>query len=85
MAAGLPVLATDICGYSPHIERAGAGVLIPSPFSQKEFNRLLPEMLLSPRRPTWIANGQRFVQANDVFSLHARAADYIEAIAPCRC
>ena len=85
MAAGLPVLATDICGYSPHIEQAGAGVLIPSPFSQEEFNRLLPEMLLSPRRPTWIANGQRFVQANDVFSLHARAADYIEAIAPCRC
>ena len=25
MAAGLPVLATDICGYSPYIERADAG------------------------------------------------------------
>jgi len=85
MAAGLPVLATDICGYSPYIERAGAGVLIPSPFCQETLNRLILEMLSSPKRRTWTANGQQYVQQNDVFSMHAKAADVIEAVAPCRC
>lgn len=84
MAAGLPVLATDVCGYSTHIERADAGRLLASPFCQETLNRWLPEMLSSPDRKTWAANGQRYVLQNDVFSMHAKAADVIEAIAPCR-
>jgi len=85
MAAGLPVLATDICGYSPYIEKAEAGVLIPSPFCQEALNHLLLEMLSSPKRRTWMANGQRYVAQNDVFDMHTKAADIIESVAPCRC
>ena len=84
MAAGLPVLATDVCGYSTYIERADAGRLLASPFCQETLNRWLPEMLSSSDRKSWAANGQRYVLRNDVFSMHEKAADVIEAMAPCR-
>lgn len=84
MAAGLPVLATDVCGYSPYIRKADAGRLIPSPYRQEALNRLLPEMLSSPHRETWAANGQQYVRRHDVFSMHARVADIIEAESSCK-
>ncbi len=34
---GLPVVATDVCGFSPHIERSGAGRVVPSPFDRDAF------------------------------------------------
>ncbi|BBO87790.1 UDP-glucose--(heptosyl) LPS alpha 1,3-glucosyltransferase WaaG [Desulfosarcina ovata subsp. ovata] len=83
MAAGLPVLATDVCGYSSYIQQAGAGRLVPSPFNQNTLNRTLAEMLTSTRRSNWSANGQKYVLEHDVFSMHARAVDFIEATVPC--
>ena len=84
MAAGLPVLATDVCGYSPYIQRAEAGRLIPSPFSQKTLNQLLAEMLAASDRQTWAENGRQYVRHHDVFSLHDKVVDIIEAESPCR-
>ncbi|MCM2264963.1 MAG: glycosyltransferase family 4 protein, partial [Desulfuromonadales bacterium] len=51
IAAGLPVLATSVCGYAGHVEKAGAGLLIPTPFAQKTMNDLLTRMLVSLERP----------------------------------
>ena len=81
MAAGLPVLATDICGYAFHVSDAGAGLLIPSPYKQGVFNRMLREMLVSPERNIWKTNGLGYVSKNDVFSMPEKAADVIESIA----
>jgi UDP-glucose:(heptosyl)LPS alpha-1,3-glucosyltransferase len=83
MAARLPVLATDVCGYSYHVERAGAGELLPSPFQQAELDRLLAEMLTSDRRAAWGENGWRYVNRHDVFSMAERAADIIEGRPAC--
>lgn len=38
---GLPVVATDVCGFSPHIERSGAGRVVPSPFDPGAFDAAL--------------------------------------------
>jgi UDP-glucose:(heptosyl)LPS alpha-1,3-glucosyltransferase len=84
MAAGLPVLATDVCGYASHISAAGAGLLILSPFQQQEFNSLLKEMLLSPDREMWKRNGIEYVKRNDFFSMPEKAAALIEAISVAR-
>ncbi len=81
MAAGLPVLATDVCGYSDHIRRAGAGELVPSPFRQETFNRLLSSMLVSEKRDEWRKKGMQYVAATDVFSLTEKAVDIIERVA----
>jgi len=81
MAAGLPVLATDVCGYSFHIERAGSGEIIPSPFKQKTFNQLLAFMLTSKKKDEWQHNGKEYVARVDVFSRAEKAADIIEQVA----
>lgn len=81
MAAGLPVLATDVCGYSYHIERAGAGELVPSPFKQEILNQLLVSMLTSDRKNQWQHSGKEYIANTDVFSRPEKAADIIEQVA----
>ena len=83
MAAGLPVLATDVCGYSYHVERAGAGELVPSPFEQERLDQLLASMLTSEKKNQWQHNGRDYVANTDVFSLPEKAADIIERVAAC--
>lgn len=69
MASGLPLLVTDTCGYAHHVYDAGAGLVVPSPFVQAEFDRLFREMLHSPEREVWRAHGiaqaQSLMQEND--------------------
>jgi UDP-glucose:(heptosyl)LPS alpha-1,3-glucosyltransferase len=81
MAAGLPVLTTDVCGYGYHVESAKAGELVPSPFRQEILNRLLSEMLTSHKKEKWQKNGMSYVARNDVFSLPEKAVDIIERVA----
>ena len=83
MAARLPVLATDVCGYADHIARADAGRLIASPFSQTRLNEELAAMLTSSHRARWAENGWRYVMENDVFSMPEKAVDIIEEAAAC--
>jgi UDP-glucose:(heptosyl)LPS alpha-1,3-glucosyltransferase len=81
LAAGLPVLASSVCGYANHVEKSGGGLLIPEPFSQATMNDLLAGMLVSPERPTWRRHAQDYAAGADIFSLHERAVDVIESIA----
>ncbi len=77
--AGLPVLATDICGYAHYVEEVGTGKLIPSPFRQERCNAMLQDMLISPEREVWSANGIAFAKVADIFNMHDQAADLITA------
>jgi len=79
MIAGLPVLITDVCGYAHHVVQSKAGILAPSPFDQSEFNVLFHRILTSPERAQWQANGIRYGQTEDLYSLQDVAADIIEA------
>lgn len=83
MAARLPVLASDVCGYASHISRANAGQLVPTPFRQTTLNAMLLEMLISTQKETWGANGWRYVTQNDVFSMPEKVTDIIESIPAC--
>ena len=78
MASHLPVLVTDVCGYSSHIKRADAGEIISSPFQQETLNRLLYSMLTSGKKEFWRQNGKDYIACNDVFSRAEKAADIIE-------
>jgi UDP-glucose:(heptosyl)LPS alpha-1,3-glucosyltransferase len=77
IVAGLPVIATDICGYAPYIEEADAGRLIPSPFRQETFNALLEGMINKLDESDWSANGIAFSAVADIYDMPKRAADYI--------
>ena len=83
MAAGLPVLATDVCGYSFHIERAGAGKLVPSPFRQETLDQMLASVLVTEEKNQWQCNGKEYIANTDVFSGPEKAASIIEKVATC--
>ena len=77
IVAGLPVIATDICGYAPYVEKADAGRLIPSPFQQETFNVMLEDMINKLGESDWSANGIAFAAVADIYNMPQRAADYI--------
>ena len=80
VVAGLPVLATDICGYGHYVEEADVGELVPSPFDQKDLNARLLAMLHSERQQEWRANGRRFAARADIYTLPQEASRIIQAV-----
>ena len=79
IVAGLPVLATDICGFAKYIVEADAGCVLPSPFKQANLNQLLADMLESDSRARWRQNGITFGRNADIYSLPDRAAEVVMA------
>jgi UDP-glucose:(heptosyl)LPS alpha-1,3-glucosyltransferase len=80
LTAGLPVLATDACGYAFHIQRADAGRVLASPFVQKHCDDTVREMLASPRRGAWSTNGVGYAMREDLYSCHDRAVEWMEKL-----
>ena len=84
LTAGLPVLATDACGYAFHIQRADGGCVLSSPFDQKVCDAAVRDMLAAPRRAEWSANGVSYAAREDLYSCHARAVEWIEKLVAAR-
>ncbi len=80
ITAGLPVLATTVCGYAPHIGRSGAGQVLRSPFKQGELNDKLAEMLVSPERDQWIQNGLDYGENDDLYVMPEYTARLLEQV-----
>lgn len=78
IAAGLPVLATDVCGYASHIERAEAGIVLRSPFHQSTLDRQLRFMLTEGNRELWSRNGIRYGADETLYRMPETAVDFIE-------
>jgi len=82
IVAGLPALATDVCGYASYIERADAGLVVPTPFVESTFVNLLARMLRDDEaRIRWRANGIAFGRYEDLYSLPDRAAAIVAGMA----
>ncbi len=81
MAAGLPVLVTENCGYAFHVRDAEAGCLVPTPFEQETLNETLKEALSSQDLRKLGENGVQYTARVDVTGLHDKAVDIIEAVA----
>ncbi len=80
VAAQLPVLVTDICGYSFHIRDAQCGEVLSSPFQQEQMNQVLLHMIQSGSREQWQNNARHYVAEHDIFSMPERASDVIEQV-----
>ena len=61
MTAGLPVLLTDVCGYASHVQAAGAGIVLDSPFDQSQCNQALYSMLITDNL-AWTQGGIDYTQ-----------------------
>jgi UDP-glucose:(heptosyl)LPS alpha-1,3-glucosyltransferase len=78
MVCGLPVLATDNCGYAFHVTRADAGLPCPSPFAQKILNEKLLSMITGECEQ-WRRSAREYCERVDLYSLVDRASDAIIA------
>jgi len=80
LVAGLPVLATAVCGYAHYIDEAEGGLVIPEPFAQAEMDRMLLRMLSDAEaRRRWQVNALGFADHADIYDSAERAADLILA------
>jgi len=80
LVAGLPVVATAACGYAHHIEAAGAGLVLPEPFSQDALDAAMAKMLDSGFRTQCREGGLAYAASVDLYSLHSAGADLIEQL-----
>ncbi len=79
LVAGLPVIATDVCGFAPYVTESGGGVLIESPFAQERLNEALAHLVCDGAfRARCAANGVAFGRMADVYQMAERAVDLIE-------
>jgi UDP-glucose:(heptosyl)LPS alpha-1,3-glucosyltransferase len=81
MAAGLPVLVTENCGYAFHVRDAGAGRLVPMPFRQAALDKTLMEVLSGTDLASFAANGVHYASRINLTGLYDTAVDVIEAVA----
>ena len=80
LVAGLPVVATDVCGFAPYVTESGGGVLIESPFEQERLNEVVARFVGDRALRTRCAqNGIAFGRRADVYQMAERAVDLIES------
>lgn len=86
MVAGLPVLVSASAGFSYHVERAGAGILIADrPYRQSAFNDQLKLLLQSPGlAKEYSQKGLAYTDAVDLYRRPQVAVDIIETVARSR-
>jgi len=78
IVAGLPVLASGVCGFAPHIERARAGRVLPEPFEQKHLAAELAAMLVPAPLAAWSTSGVTYGRAEKLYDGLDEAATVIE-------
>ena len=83
LVAGLPVLATEACGFGEHVVKAGAGYLIAEPFTQQEMNQLLARVLaMDPYQRSCLRDHALDYSARtDLYGRFPKAVAIIEALA----
>ena len=77
IAARLPVLVTDNCGYSVHVRKSGAGHVHKSPFCAERCSRELLDILTTSNDQMRQAANDYYFKA-DLSGMARRAADIIE-------
>lgn len=77
--AGLPVVATDVCGYAHYIDDYEVGAVVTTPFSGEKLEQAITEVL-GKERQYWRRQGARLAREGDIYSRPERAAEYLEAI-----
>lgn len=81
LAAGLPVLTVDVCGYAHYVTAAHAGCVVASPFNQTRFNQALVDSTQATEKNNWRTNALRFAKQADIYSMPEKAVDYIDNVA----
>ena len=79
MVAGLPVIATDVCGYASYLRAENMGEVLASPFEQSELNQSL-RRLIEAERNGWRTRARDFAATADIYDMPLHACRRIESI-----
>jgi len=75
VAAGLPVVVTDVCGYAHHVKAARAGFVLPAPFSQEQLDQAVMRMIDGVFRADCRQSALLYARLTDLYSMHALGAE----------
>ena len=79
MIAGLPVVASEVCGYAHYVRDAQMGAVIASPFSRDDFVAAINDALTISGE-LWHRKGESFAANSDVYSRPQVAVDIMEKL-----
>jgi UDP-glucose:(heptosyl)LPS alpha-1,3-glucosyltransferase len=78
MVCGVPVIATEHCGYARYIQEAGAGAVCPEPYEQRCLNDILQNILADDEaRLLHGRQGYDYCLKADIYSMIDTAKDII--------
>jgi len=77
MVAGLPVVATDVCGYAPFIARTGQGIVVSGNADAGELAEAIAQVL-AQEPEHWRTLARAFAADEDVFSMHEHIVRILE-------
>ncbi|MDB6060243.1 MAG: hypothetical protein JWM78_346 [Verrucomicrobiaceae bacterium] len=80
IAAGLPVIASRVCGHAHYIVEHNMGVTLNDPITPDEVADAIMSVLAQPRE-IWLERSRQTVMNADIFSMPERAVNIIEAVA----
>ncbi len=80
LAAGLPVVVTDVCGYAHHVKAARAGILLPSPFSQEQLDRAVLRFIDGVFRADCRSSALQYARLTDLYSMYRVGVDLMEKL-----
>ena len=75
---GLPAVVTGLCGFAEHVEKSGAGIVLPEPFAQADLDAALARMRDPALAETMSAAGIRYGRETAPVSGLDQAADVID-------
>ena len=78
---GLPVIATEVCGYASHITAAGAGAVVAEPFDQGALNAAIKSAQDPATRAAWSKAGMTYGQRSGLSEGRQCAAQIVLAAA----
>lgn len=83
MVAGLPVIASAVCGYAHYIDDNRMGAVLAEPVSAHSVAAAIGTVLAEDGA-IWRERARDFAATADIFSMTERAAELIETLAPTR-
>lgn len=79
MVAGLPVVASSVCGHAHYIDEFAMGVTLTQPEQPTTIADAIT-LVIATGRPHWLAQAQNIIDHADIFSMPERATEIIERV-----
>lgn len=81
IAANLPILTSDACGYADYVKEAKAGIVVEEPFRQAALNQQLLNLLQRVEcLDDYSLNAKKFAENADFYSLTTAFTSLIEEV-----